>query len=334
MNWREEQHPRNGHGEFTHASIGAWVEKAAEQLRRQTGGSPGHHNPAGVAAGRGERPPGWQAAAARHHELWSTPDPVDKGGQGRERTDAEHDEAVALDDAFAEYRRQVGLRKNPNDHGMEHTFIDDGGRLHDEYGMRRPAASFNSRQPAARTLGYTRVGEHPTGAGTVDGGDTYWTPSTHPDAGGLWINPKDPGTRHEPNYRNDAGHGISGLRKDPSPSRRRKEAITGRRRGEDRMHAASVKAGEHGGDVEHYVYRGAPGGLMTERSGTFGYGARGEDSSEHAGVFVAAMKRAKKRARTEGSARRGQRRTPMTTRGTVVEDWMGAASARMAQGRG
>lgn len=314
--WNEEQHPRNVDGEFTHASIGAWAKAAAEQLgdlaRRRSG--------------QQQHPPGWVAAAVAHEELWAVPSDL-----GRDRTDAEQQELEGLEKAFDTYRQHLGLQPR----GLSGLLYQDGsGGTYTEHGEYL-GHNLSQDPPPALRMGFQRVGEHPTGFGSAWGSaEDYGSRSTHPQAGGLWIDPARPGTRHDPIYLNDLGHGVSDLRKGMHPSVRRKLDIAERRRGGDRIYAASRTVGHDGSDVQYYVHSGlSPRGLMNEREGTFGYGARGEAAAEHAGVFVAAMKRAKRRASVEGSARRAKRRTP---RGTVVEGWMDQASRQLDQrmGRG
>lgn len=168
----------------------------------------------------------------------------------------------------------------------------------------RTSVSF--RPPHALVMGYRRVGDHPTGAGREHDGGGSMPMSAHPEAGGLWIDPNRPGTRHAPAYRNDMGWLVSGLKPKPSRSSRVRGAVKERRSGE---------------------LRGRPEGAglsFTSRSDrvggeSFGYGARGEGATPGAaGAFVAAMKRAQPRARQE-MVRQPKRRTP---RGTVIENWM------------
>lgn len=323
--WHEEQHPRNAGGEFTHASVGAWAKAAAEQLGNRRAGI---KDP---SVGQ-QHPPGWGSAKGRHEDLWDVPTSVKEGGMGRERTDAEQDELDALERAFDTYRRELGLQHS----GLSGLLYEDRqGNTFTQHGENL-GKNIRSDPPPALRMGYTRVGDHPEGEGSIEASETSYLPrSTHPQAGGLWIDPKRPGTRHEPNYLNDWGHGVSSLRKDPSPSQRRKDVVVGRRRGENRTYLVGRIADQRGGEVQHYVHRGL--GRFEEREGTFGYGARGargaSGTDEHAGVFVAAMKRARKRASVEGSARRARRRTP---RGTAVEGWMNQASRQLDQriGRG
>lgn len=96
-----------------------------------------------------------------------------------------------------------------------------------DWGMSDPETGrryARSTPPRALQLGYVRVADHPTGEGlpersTGSFARTFGT-SSHPQAGGLWINPDDPGTRHAPNFRNDWGVGVSGLRPPRSRSER------------------------------------------------------------------------------------------------------------------
>jgi hypothetical protein len=115
--WDESDHPRDWHGRFTSAAVGRWAGDMSNRLDI-------------VGLRRGDRrPDGFDAAVARHAHLWNIPEDVADGGEGRDRTDAEHDEAEALDDAFKAYRKLMGL-----DHGRGDTFVDSMGRSYDEYG--------------------------------------------------------------------------------------------------------------------------------------------------------------------------------------------------------
>lgn len=308
--WNEKLHPRDGEGQFTRAGVDAWVGRVSVDIARR----------------RSEPPPAGHAEAARRAlELWKVP-----GLPGRtERTDAEQDELNALEGAFDTYRNHLGLQ---HDSGV--MYHDGQGGKYNEYGEYL-GRNVSDDRPLAARLGYRRVGEHPQGAGRINGEHIYWSPSTHPDAGGLWINPARPGSRHEPNYLNDMGHGISELRKPKSRSQREKEHVLGFRRGEYRTSP----------DDAERVYRrvrpatSAGRTVMIRRDweeGRFGYGARADlhddEGLQRANVFVAAMKRVQARGRQE-NARAPKRRT---LRGTQVEGWMDQASAQLARraGRG
>lgn len=166
-----------------------------------------------------------------------------------------------------------------------------------------------SSPPLAHMRGMVRVGDRPDRQGAADGAHSPGiTPSTHPDAGGVWVDPDRPGTNHAPVFRNDNGHAISDLTRTRSKSERHKGTVSERRR-EDWT--------GNTGDRER---RGVEDGGKI--------GRRWENTPEAA---IKEMRRAQKRARVEGSAREGIRRTP---RGTRVESWLDEASKRMGGGRG
>lgn len=298
--WNEKLHPRDREGQFTRSAVDAWVGRVSVDIARR----------------RSEPPPAGHAEAARRAlELWKVP-----GLPGRtERTDAEQDELNALEEAFDTYRNHLGLQ---HDSGV--MYHDGQGGKYNEYGEYL-GRNVSDDRPLAARLGYRRVGEHPRGAGRANGEHIYWTPSTHPEAGGLWINPARPGSRHEPNYLNDMGHGIGELRKPKSRSQREKGRVLGLRRGEYRLSPDDADVG----------YRRAGAGRDWE-PGRFGYGTRSDvhddEGPKRANAFVGAMKRMRARGRQE-NVRTPQRRTP---RGTQVEGWMDQASAQLARraGRG
>jgi hypothetical protein len=87
-----------------------------------------------------------------------------------------------------------------------------------------------SNTPVAKRRGFIRVADHPLGEGVPDRSTgpfarTFGT-STHPEAGGLWIDPNNPGTRHAPLFRNDFGAPVSDLR--PPRSRTESRRLYGR----------------------------------------------------------------------------------------------------------
>ena len=100
----------------------------------------------------------------------------------------------------------------------------------DAWGMPDPATGRRYARdvaPLAMRKGFIRVADHPMGEGrpdtsTASYASTFGT-STHPAAGGLWIDPNNPGTRHAPNFRNDFGVGVSGLRPPRSRTQRFRE---------------------------------------------------------------------------------------------------------------
>lgn len=175
----------------------------------------------------------------------------------------------------------------------------------------RTSVSF--RPPHALVMGYRRVGDHPTGAGREHDNGGSMPMSAHPDAGGLWIDPNRPGSKHAPAYRNDMGWLVTDLKPKPSRSSRLKGAVQERRRGDTRGRGDGlvIERSTTMRDVR-------TGDTYRERSGGFGYGTRGESATVSAPAFVAQMKRARPRARQE-MVRQPKRRTP---RGTVIENWM------------
>lgn len=153
------------------------------------------------------------------------------------------------------------------------------------------------RPPHAAVLGYRRVGDHPTGAGRLHDSGGTMPMSSHPDAGGLWIDPNRPGTVHAPAYRNDMGWLVSGLQPKVHRTTERKQALQIQRR--EGMY------GSPEGLDRRELQRG--GEVIGER---LGY----EGSPE----FRTFVKRAKARTLQE-TQRQPKRRTP---RGTAVENWM------------
>lgn len=162
----------------------------------------------------------------------------------------------------------------------------------------------HSRRPISGQRGYIRVGDRPDREGAADGiRSGTMSPSTHPEAGGVWIDPARPGTNHAPRFLNDFGASIGSLRPAPSRSERHRDERADRRR-ED--------------------WSGAPAGVDRLSPADGGkIGRRLEGAPEAA---VKEMRRAQARARMEGSAREARRRTP---RGTRVENWMDTVSGQI-----
>jgi hypothetical protein len=173
--FREDDHPRNPvTGEFTTASVGDWARKVSEQI--------GRRDPV-VAAHEAGHPAGHAEARDRHHMLWNIPVPRGEGGQGRERTDAEHDEAEQLDAAFAEYRKRLGLTRNPDDRNGRYTFVGEHGRqLYSKYGERinKPGGSYfgSPSQLRKRKLQERRSGEDRGRPAEADDSDPWLTRRT------------------------------------------------------------------------------------------------------------------------------------------------------------
>lgn len=165
-----------------------------------------------------------------------------------------------------------------------------------------------SAAPYAKQLGYVRVGDHPDRMGLPGGAESYFGTSTHPDAGGVWVDPARPGTQVAPVFRNDHGSAMSQLTKLKSRTERRKADLRSRRRedwskvpdGRERLLA------EHGGKIGRRL-EGAPEAAIKE------------------------LRRAQARARREGSYREPKRRTP---RGTQVDSWMDQVNSRFEKGAG
>lgn len=192
----------------------------------------------------------------------------------------------------------------------------DGGEFVDSWAakVRARMGITPDRPPHALVMGYRRVGDHPTGAGREHDHGGTMPVSSHPDAGGLWIDPNRPGPKHAPAYRNDMGWLVGDLTPKRSRSSSRKEELREQRRGGLRGRPDEVELSTTQGTSKRFGGRG-----YTERQGSFGYGARGDMSADGpAQAFVGAMKRAQSRARQE-TGRQAKRRTP---RGTVIENWM------------
>lgn len=184
----------------------------------------------------------------------------------------------------------------------------DAARKAGKFGGYTPSTRGSSSAPYAKQLGYVRVGDHPNRAGAVGGEETYFGVSSHPEAGGIWVDPARPGTQVAPSFRNDFGSPMSQLSPVPSRSEEHKRDRSDRRR-YDYTHTPDDRErlpSEHGGKI----------------------GRRLEDAPEAA---VKEMRRAQRRARTEGHARTPVRRTP---RGTQVDDWMNKVNDRIGKGTG
>lgn len=160
--------------------------------------------------------------------------------------------------------------------------------------------------PTAERLGFVRVGDRPDRQGAADGAHSWSiSPSTHPAAGGVWVDPARPGSNHAPRFLNDNGHAISDLRKAPSKSERHRDDRTARR-AED--------------------WAGTPEGV--ERQSAKDGGKIGRRFEGAPVAAVKEMRRAQRRTRAE-TGRQGVRRTP---RGTAVEGWMGKVNDRIEKG--
>jgi hypothetical protein len=163
-----------------------------------------------------------------------------------------------------------------------------------------------SARPISGQRGYIRIGDRPDRAGAADGIHSWSvSPSTHPEAGGVWIDPARPGTNHAPTFRNDFGSAISDLRKAPSRSERHKENVQARR-------------------TEDWSGTGDRDRRLPEDGGKIGRRLEGAPAAA-----VKEMRRAQARARREGSYREPTRRTP---RGTQVDSWMSKVNERIEKG--
>lgn len=312
MTWDESRHRRDELGQFTEMGVSGWVRKVADRMGRAD-----RVVTMRQAADRGELPPGHGAASLRAQHLRGVPGSVSRGGQGRDRTDAEQAELDQLEQAFDAYRQQLGLRTSRFSGST--TYADESGQLYNEYGERIKGFDVQTTDvaPTAHRRGFTRVGDHPEGFGRVGGENRgVVVASTHPTAGGLWIDPADPGTRHAPRYLDDLGHRVSQLQPDLSRSLRRKT--------DQRIN----KIGTYGNPAaldRREVRSTQPRVRVTYDR--LGYGMA---EAEGGAVFVAHMKRVQPRVRQE-TAREAVRRTP---RGTTVDSWMQHVSDRIDQTRG
>jgi hypothetical protein len=317
MSWREELHPRNASGEFTHSSVGSWARKAADELGDMHARAFGAHLRS--QHDQGVLPPGHAAAQDRLKGLFHL--------QPGEMSSAQRMERYDLEDAFKAYRGHLGLQPSAVHKGLHE---DEEGNLHDMFGNHVAHTSdlryaVGNRVPEAFTRGYRRVGDHPDAVGAPGGNSPgAFQQSSHPLAGGLWVDPANPGTRARPRYLNDMGVPTAAARRPRSASEQRREQLQARRRGELRGRPAET-------DLQWVARDVATADTYAGRTGSFGYGARGEEAQAGAAeAFVAHMKRAQPRARQE-AARQAARRTP---RGTRVSGWMDQAGARIAQTRG
>jgi len=169
-----------------------------------------------------------------------------------------------------------------------------------------PVQRGHGMPPEALRKGFVRVGDHPTRMGAVGGEKSYFGSSTHPDAGGIWIDPARPGTTVAPRFLNDYGSSLTQLTPVPSRSQEHKRGASSRRRDDwthtpdDRERRSSTDGGKIGRRLD-----GAPAAAVKE------------------------MRRAQARARVEGSSRTPKRRTP---RGTQVDGWMGKVNERIEKG--
>lgn len=184
-----------------------------------------------------------------------------------------------------------------------------------------------SSAPRAKQLGYVRVGEHPDRMGAPGGAESYFGTSTHPDAGGVWVDPQRPGTHIAPRFLNDWGSAMSQLILPPSPTEGHKRDRAVKRR-EDRTYTdesrerTPARKGAVGPRSQAIpgvtAFRAArePGGKI---------GRRLEGAPEAA---VKEMRRAQARTRAE-TGRKVKRRTPG---GTTVDAWMDRVNSRIEKG--
>lgn len=180
------------------------------------------------------------------------------------------------------------------------------GRREGRFGAYKPVTRGNSQAPHAKALGYVRVGDHPTRKGAVGGEDSeYFGASSHPDAGGIWVDPARPGTSRAPGFRNDFGSSINDLTVPKLRSQQHKE---------DRR---SRRAEDWSGIPDNRERR--------DRDDGGKIGRRFEGAPEAA---VKEMRRAQARTRAE-TGRVAKRRTP---RGTMVDGWMSKINERFEKG--
>lgn len=299
MSWNEREHPRDGEGRFSRLHVDAWARQVSDAWGK-------HFDDRALRyeASQGNHPEGHTEAADRLHEL----------RQQATHTPVERAEMRDLEDAFAAYRQRLGMEAVPGTDQWHRLPGGSNRHLYDEYGDLAHEGAYTTNAPLAAKLRFQRVGDHPQRegrVGTVTG--SYMTPSTHPLAGGLWVDPANPGTRHDPRYVNDAGHRVTGLRPASHRSEQHKGRMRGRRSGE--------LTGRPQGAEPNFRIRKGTRGIDVEGERRFGYGTRADSDAAEAGraqAFVALMKRRQPRARQE-TARQPVRRTP---RGTKIEDWM------------
>lgn len=300
MTWNEHDHPRDPEGRFSRLHVDAWARQVSDVWGK-------HFDDRALRyeAGQGNHPEGHTEAADRLYEL----------RQQAAHTPAERAELRDLEEAFTAYRQRLGMEPVPGT-DQWHRLPGTGRHLYDEYGDLAHEGAYTTEPPSVAQRGFRRMGDHPQGEGRVGAiRGSYMTPSTHPLAGGLWVDPANPGTRHDPRYVNDAGHRVTGLRQAPHRSERHKDLLRDRRRGD--------LTGRPRDAEPNYRIRKGMRGIDVEAESRFGYGARTDSDAADAGraqAFVALMKRRQPRARQE-TARRLVRRTP---RGTLVENWMRA----------
>lgn len=187
-------------------------------------------------------------------------------------------------------------------------------------------AARNVTPPPAKLKGLIRVGDHPEGYGKLGAVDPKRDPlpqSSHPEAGGVWIDPRETSVGRRRYYNDSGWMPVSGYRP-KARSRKHKDRLQDERRGDYRGRPDETDLRWEARDARTLdPYAGATGG--------FGYGARSEMAhSGPAEAFVAHMKRVQPRTRQE-AAREAVRRTP---RGTRVSGWMDQAGARIARTRG
>lgn len=297
MTWDESAHRRDGHGRFAD-KIDTWVQEISDVWGKNF-----DQRALVFEAGRDNVPEGHTEAGNRLRSLRQMPPHA--------HTAADRAEMRNLEEAFATYRQHLGLRPVKGGIGT-YAFPGSPRRLYDEFGnLTDDNASYTDARPPSAAAGFRRAGDHPGAKGRVGGAASFrGRPSTHPEAGGLWIDPGNPGTRHSPRYLDDFGSTVTEVRPKTHPSEARKRHIGERRRGD-------LRGSAEGAEPSWRV----PGGTGNVRTGVgwSGYGARIEAAeSGDAAAFVARMKRLQPRIRQE-TARQPVRRTP---RGTKIEDWM------------
>jgi hypothetical protein len=174
----------------TRDHLGRFAESAAAHARRLLADAAVPGRSVSKLFREGARPEGFEHLAGRANYLSNIPS---KRSLGRDRTDQEHDEMELIEAAVQRYYDSIGLRGQHHPQDYRRQFAGS----HDVYNPYGEIIETNDPEaPIAARRGFKRVADLPEG-------HHYTTKSTHPLANGIWIDPKNPGMKRQPNYRSD-----------------------------------------------------------------------------------------------------------------------------------
>lgn len=177
----------------TRDHLGRFAESATAHARRLLADAAVPGRSVSRMFREGARPEDFEDLTGRARYLANIPGSSREGGLGRPRTDEEHGEMELIEAAVGRYYDSIGLRGQQHPQDYRRKFADSHD-IYNPYGevieTRDPDA------PIAAQRGFKRIADLPKG-------HHYTTRSTHPLANGIWINPRDPGTKRQPNYVSD-----------------------------------------------------------------------------------------------------------------------------------